>query len=74
MNTEQLLEEIRKHFEKSVKYEMMQLDAKEAEICSFCNKSRNEVRVLISGPRAYICDECVELCMEIVQEKIYGNE
>jgi ATP-dependent Clp protease ATP-binding subunit ClpX len=37
--------------------------------CSFCNKSQNEVRKLIAGPNAYICDECVEICMEILTEE-----
>ena len=36
--------------------------------CSFCGKQRNQVRKLIAGPNAYICNECVELCREIVQE------
>ncbi len=36
--------------------------------CSFCGKQRNEVRKLIAGPNVYICNECVELCREIVQE------
>lgn len=34
--------------------------------CSFCGKSQNEVRKIIAGPSVYICDECVELCVEIV--------
>ncbi|MBQ2201094.1 MAG: hypothetical protein II412_00850, partial [Clostridia bacterium] len=36
--------------------------------CSFCGKQRSEVRKLIAGPNVYICNECVELCREIVQE------
>ena len=36
--------------------------------CSFCGKQRNQVRKLIAGPNVYICNECVELCREIVQE------
>jgi ATP-dependent Clp protease ATP-binding subunit ClpX len=36
--------------------------------CSFCGKSQNEVRKLIAGPTAYICDECIELCRCIVEE------
>ena len=35
--------------------------------CSFCGKQRSEVRKLIAGPNVYICNECVELCREIVQ-------
>jgi len=38
--------------------------------CSFCGKSQHEIRLLISGPAAYICDECVELCNEIIREKL----
>src|SRR6476620_8282248 len=37
--------------------------------CSFCGKSQEDVRRLIAGPGAYICDECVELCREIVAEE-----
>ncbi|HIE33385.1 MAG TPA: ATP-dependent Clp protease ATP-binding subunit ClpX, partial [Thermodesulfobacteriaceae bacterium] len=36
--------------------------------CSFCGKSQQEVRKLIAGPSVYICDECVELCNEIIAE------
>ena len=34
--------------------------------CSFCNKDQNEVRALIAGPTVFICDECVEVCNDIV--------
>ena len=37
--------------------------------CSFCGKSQHEVRKLIAGPTVFICDECVELCMDIIKEK-----
>ena len=37
-------------------------------ICSFCGKSQDEVRKLIAGPNVYICDECIDLCNEIVSE------
>jgi len=37
--------------------------------CSFCGKSQNEVRRLISGPSVYVCDECVELCNDIIREE-----
>jgi len=36
--------------------------------CSFCNKSQNQVRKLIAGPGVYICDECVDICMEIIED------
>ena len=37
--------------------------------CSFCGKNQNEVRKLIAGPTVFICDECVELCMDIIKEE-----
>ncbi len=37
--------------------------------CSFCGKSQNEVRKLIAGPSVYVCDECVELCNDIIREE-----
>jgi ATP-dependent Clp protease ATP-binding subunit ClpX len=44
-------------------------DQKKSLYCSFCKKSQHEVRKLIAGPTVYICDECVELCMDIVREE-----
>ncbi|MGP1954427.1 MAG: ClpX C4-type zinc finger protein, partial [Arsenophonus sp. NC-QC1-MAG3] len=38
--------------------------------CSFCRKSQHEVRKLIAGPSIYICDECVELCNDILREEV----
>ena len=38
--------------------------------CSFCGKSQHEVRKLIAGPSVYICDECVDLCNDIIREEI----
>ena len=37
--------------------------------CSFCGKNQNEVKKLVAGPTAYICDECIELCRCIVEEE-----
>jgi len=37
--------------------------------CSFCNEDQNEVRAMIAGPTVFICDECVEVCQEIVSGK-----
>ncbi|HQG84612.1 MAG TPA: ClpX C4-type zinc finger protein, partial [Syntrophales bacterium] len=37
--------------------------------CSFCGKTQNEVKKLVAGPSAYICDECIELCRCIIQEE-----
>lgn len=39
--------------------------------CSFCGKAQDEVKKLIAGPMVYICDECVELCREIIEEELY---
>src|ERR1700683_5402937 len=44
-------------------------DAKNTLYCSFCGKSQHEVRKLIAGPTVFICDECVELCMDIIREE-----
>ena len=41
--------------------------------CSFCGKSQKEVKKLIAGPTVYICDECIELCNDIIAEE-YGQE
>lgn len=42
--------------------------------CSFCGKSQDQVRKLVAGPGVYICDECIELCNEIVEEELGGDE
>jgi ATP-dependent Clp protease ATP-binding subunit ClpX len=44
-------------------------DSKSTLYCSFCGKSQHEVRKLIAGPTVFICDECVELCMDIIREE-----
>ncbi|MEQ8745225.1 ATP-dependent Clp protease ATP-binding subunit ClpX [Pyruvatibacter sp.] len=44
-------------------------DPKNTLYCSFCGKSQHEVRKLIAGPTVFICDECVELCMDIIREE-----
>src|SRR6266516_4185904 len=44
-------------------------DSKNTLYCSFCGKSQHEVRKLIAGPTVFICDECVELCMDIIGEE-----
>jgi ATP-dependent Clp protease ATP-binding subunit ClpX len=48
-------------------------DANEDLLCSFCGKSQDEVKKLIAGPAVYICDECIQLCNEIIAEE-YGQE
>ena len=44
-------------------------ESKNTLYCSFCGKSQHEVRKLIAGPTVFICDECVELCMDIIREE-----
>ncbi|WP_370189131.1 ATP-dependent Clp protease ATP-binding subunit ClpX [Aeromicrobium sp.] len=48
-------------------------DSKNTLYCSFCGKSQHEVRKLIAGPTVFICDECVELCMDIIREESKGG-
>ncbi len=48
-------------------------DSKNTLYCSFCGKSQHEVRKLIAGPNVFICNECVELCMDIIQEEDKSN-
>ena len=46
---------------------------KESLYCSFCGKSQKEVKKLIAGPTVFVCDECVELCMDIIKEDTKNN-
>ncbi|MDG1287464.1 MAG: ATP-dependent Clp protease ATP-binding subunit ClpX [Rickettsiales bacterium] len=48
-------------------------DSKNTRYCSFCAKSEHEVRKLIAGPTVFICDECVELCMDIIKAADKGG-
>ena len=48
---------------------MSENNTKNTLFCSFCGKSQHEVRKLIAGPTVFICDECVELCMDIIKEE-----
>ena len=48
------------------------MDDKKVPRCSFCNKTQDQVRKLIAGPGAYICDECVGICSEIIMEEFDG--
>src|SRR5881394_472286 len=48
---------------------MSKVDSKNTLYCSFCGKSQHEVRKLIAGPTVFICNECVELCMDIIREE-----
>src|SRR5438445_5950147 len=49
-------------------------DSRNTLYCSFCGKSQHEVRKLIAGPTVFICDECVELCMDILRDDLPGEE
>ncbi|MGA1861665.1 ATP-dependent Clp protease ATP-binding subunit ClpX [Deferribacter thermophilus] len=50
------------------------MSKKNSLFCSFCGKSQDEVKKLIAGPSVYICDECVELCAEIIQEDMKDTD
>ena len=52
---------------------MSKKDEKESLFCSFCGKSQKEVKKLIAGPTVFVCDECVELCMDIIKEDSKNN-
>jgi ATP-dependent Clp protease ATP-binding subunit ClpX len=53
---------------------MAKFDERNAVKCSFCGKIQEQVKKLIAGPGVYICDECVELCMEIVEEESHHEQ
>ncbi len=48
--------------------------AKGTLVCSFCNRTQEEVRKLIAGPSVYICDECIDLCNDIIAEEVESRE
>ena len=53
---------------------MAKYEGSELLKCSFCGKSQKQVKKLIAGPGVYICDECIELCNEIIEEELSGTE
>ena len=53
---------------------MAKYEGSELLKCSFCGKSQKQVRKLIAGPGVYICDECIELCNEIIEEELSDSE
>ena len=53
---------------------MNQKKDKNTLFCSFCGKSQKEVKKLIAGPTVFVCDECVELCMDIIKEDGKDNQ
>ena len=48
---------------------MARYDEKKQLKCSFCGKTQEQVKRLVAGPGVYICDECIELCSEIIEEE-----
>lgn len=52
---------------------MSKFEDKKQLRCSFCGKSQDQVRRLIAGPGVYICDECIELCSEIIADEFEDN-
>jgi ATP-dependent Clp protease ATP-binding subunit ClpX len=48
-------------------------DSNEQLLCSFCGKSQRQVKKLIAGPGVYICDECIDLCNEIIDEELSAS-
>ena len=48
--------------------------SEKALYCSFCGKSQHEVKKLIAGPSVFICDECIELCNDIIRDELPGLE
>ena len=49
-------------------------DGNEQLLCSFCGKSQRQVKKLIAGPGVYICDECIDLCNEIIRDELPTSE
>src|SRR3990167_8207107 len=47
--------------------------ADKVKYCSFCGKSQHEVKKLIAGPSVFVCDECVKLCLDIIEEEEEGG-
>ena len=50
------------------------MEDKKVPRCSFCNKTQDQVRKLIAGPNAFICDECIGICSEIITEEFEEEE
>src|SRR5436305_14995057 len=48
-------------------------EGNEQLLCSFCGKSQRQVKKLIAGPGVYICDECIDLCNELIDEELTGS-
>ena len=53
---------------------MAKNDAPRSVRCSFCGKAQENVRKIVAGPGVYICDECIELCQNIIDAELYDEE
>ena len=53
---------------------MTKKNDKDSLFCSFCGKNQKEVKKLIAGPTVFVCDECAELCMDIIKEDTQNNK
>ena len=53
---------------------MAKFDDKKQLKCSFCGKNQDQVKRLIAGPGVYICDECIDLCSEIIADEFRSEE
>ncbi len=61
---------LQKIFEKAKKYdELLRLNKTKKLNCSFCGKDQESVNKLVAGPYVYICNECISLCSEIIEEE-----
>jgi hypothetical protein len=61
--------------EKAKKYDAIIHLRKNGEIhCDFCGKCQCDVKKLVAGPRVFICDECIELCVEVIKEEKVNEE
>jgi len=61
--------------EKAKKYDQLaKLNRSHEVSCSFCGKSQSAVKKIVVGPGVFICNECVELCVEIVNEEVEGKK
>lgn len=79
MNTlydETFVEDIRNNLrerEKMKEKEMAKIAKNDPDACSFCGQGREAVKKIIAGPNVYICDECVLLCEEIIENEVEGK-
>lgn len=71
----EMLDQFYESIEKAKKYDKLTfLIPDELLRCSFCGKTQNDVKKLVAGNNVYICDECVGLCLEIIEEESKSAE